>query len=125
MSAMGKALPGRSQYGGDPNVQRPQYGEGPSVLSPASVYQMQHAAQYAGPGGQPSFSQQFHPEHSHMSMPQHASPNGVSSHSYHSPIDMYGYDASVPQHFQRFNPPSFPMGGAVGPMYGMSMPPCW
>ncbi|KAK1071227.1 hypothetical protein LTR74_003608 [Friedmanniomyces endolithicus] len=121
MSAMGKALPGRLQYGGDPNVQRPQYGESPNILSPASVYQMQHAAQYAGPGGQAPFPQQYHPGHSQMSMPQQGSPNGASPHSYHSPIDMYGYGASVPQHFQmgaRFTPPSFPMGGAVGPMFG-------
>jgi len=128
MSAMGKALPGRPQYGGDPNVQWPQYGENPSVLSPASVYQMQHAAQYAGTGGQGPFPQQYHPGHSQMPMPQNGSPIGVSSHSYHSPIDMYGYGASGPQHFQmgaRFTPPSFPMGGAVGPMFGMSMPHCW
>ncbi|TKA75178.1 hypothetical protein B0A55_05180 [Friedmanniomyces simplex] len=121
MSAMGKALPPRPQYGEGQNVQRHQYGESPNVLSPASVYQMQHAAQYAGQRGQPPFPQQYHPGHTQMPVMQRGPSMGVLPPPYHSPVDMYGYALSVPQHSPigtRFSPPAFPMGGAVGPAFG-------
>ncbi|KAK5675741.1 hypothetical protein LTS10_011468 [Elasticomyces elasticus] len=98
MSAMGTALP-----------RQPQYDEGLNVFSPASVYQMQHAAQYASQRGHPQFPQHHHP--GQMQIPGQSRGAVMPPQAYHMPPDMFGY--GMPQHSPvdtRFMPPGYAYG---------------